>query len=77
MTQNESREEETIMKYDKQVMTTTQLVAMGFSRKWLMQVYRDRHLKIAWKTGAGGKTSTVYFDTEKLEKYREACCTGE
>ena len=65
------------MTYEKQVMKTSELVKMGFSSKWLMRIYRNRSLKIAWKTGKGGKTSTIYFDTEALEKYRKACCNGD
>lgn len=64
------------MEYGKKVMTLKELEKMGFSRKELLQIYRSRHQTIAWKGGKGGKTSTIYFSTEDLEKYRKSKCTG-
>lgn len=64
------------MKYPKQVMKINELVEMGYSRDYLLGIYRNRHQNIAWKSGKGGKTSTIFFDTEELEKYRRASCTG-
>lgn len=64
------------MEYKKQIMTLTELVEMGWSRKELLGIYRSRHQTIAWKGGKGGKTSTIYFSTSDLEKYRKAKCTG-
>lgn len=64
------------MEYPREVMTIKELTAMGFSRKWLLQIYRSRRQDVAWKTGTGGKTSTIYFSTQDLEKYRKAQCTG-
>lgn len=64
------------MTYPKEVMTITELCKMGFSRKELLQIYRSRRQTVAWKTGNGGKTSTIYFSTEELEKWRKAKCTG-
>lgn len=64
------------MEYEKKVMTLKELEKMGFSKKELLQIYRSRHQTIAWKGGKGGKTSTIYFSTEDLEKYRKSKCTG-
>lgn len=65
------------MEYPKQVMKIKELEDLGFDRKWLLQIYRSRRQDIAWKTGKQGKTSTIYFSTQDLEKYRKAHCTGE
>ena len=68
------------MKYPKKVMTIKELTRtddpnpennIGYSREWLLQVYRLGIEGLAWKTGTGGKTSTIYFDTELLEKYKK------
>ena len=64
------------MKYPKQVMTIKELQAMGWPRDELLGIYRNRHQNIAWKAGKGGRTSTILFDTEELEKERRARCTG-
>lgn len=64
------------MKYPKQVMTVKELREMGFPKEFLLEIYRSRNQKIAWKTGTGGRTSTILFDTEELEKFRKAQCTG-
>lgn len=64
------------MTYPKQVMTVKELRAMGYPKEYLLEIYRSRNQKVAWKTGTGGRTSTILFDTEELEKYRKAQCTG-
>jgi hypothetical protein len=64
------------MEYPKAIMTLNELEAMGFKRKELLAIYRRRNNGIAWKTGSGGKTSTILFSTQDLEKYRRAKCTG-
>lgn len=64
------------MEYPKAVMTLNELETMGFKRKELLAIYRRRNNGIAWKTGSGGKTSTILFSTQDLEKYRRAKCTG-
>lgn len=64
------------MNYPKQVMTVKELREMGFPKEFLLEIYRSRNQKIAWKTGTGGRTSTILFDTEELEKFRKAQCTG-
>ncbi len=64
------------MEYKKQIMTIKELIEMGWSKKELLEIYRSRHQTIAWKGGKGGKTSTIYFSTGDLEKYRKSKCTG-
>ena len=64
------------MNYPKKVMTLKELTEMGFSKKELLGIYHLRRQNIAWKGGKGGKTSTIYFSTEDLEKHRIAKCTG-
>ena len=64
------------MKYPKQIMTIKELLPYGWKRRELMDIYRSRNQKVAWKCGRGGRTSTIKFDTEELEKYRRAHCTG-
>ena len=64
------------MKYPKAVMTISELTEMGFTRYELMDIYRSRNQKVARKIGKGGRTSTIKFDTEELDKYLKARCTG-
>lgn len=69
------------MNYPKQVMTISELKKMGFPDEWLRNIYRSRSINrdhnIAWKMGGEDKPkSTILFDTEELEKYRRAQCTG-
>lgn len=69
------------MKYEKPVMTITELKKMGFPDEWLRSIYRSRTINrnhcIAWKMGGEDKPkSTILFDTEELEKYRRSLCTG-
>lgn len=64
------------MKYPKQVMTITELREMGYPDEWLRSIYRNRHQKIAWKMDESKPKSTILFDTEELEKFRRAKCTG-
>ena len=65
------------MNYPKKVMTIKELRAMGYPDEWLREIYRSRNQKIAWKMGGENRPkSTILFDTEELEKYRKAQCTG-
>ena len=63
------------MKYPKEVMRLSELKKIGFPEEWLLEIYRSRHQKIAWKAGTA-INSPILFDTEELEKYRRAQCTG-
>ena len=64
------------MVYPKEIMTISELMALGWKRGELMDIYRRRNQKVAWKCGKGGRTSTIKFDTTELEKFRRAKCTG-
>ena len=68
------------MNYPKAVMSIKELKGMGFPEEYLRTIYRSRVINrdhsIAWKMGSGGRTSTILFDTEALEKYRKDQCTG-
>lgn len=66
------------MKYPKSVMKLSELVKMGFPEADLLMVFKTRSdLKIAWRGGSGAPNSPILFDTEALEKWRRAQCTGE
>lgn len=69
------------MTYKKAIMTISELKEMGYPDEWLRNIYRSRSInrdhRIAWKMGGEDKPkSTILFDTEALEKYRRAQCTG-
>ena len=61
------------MQYPKPVMKISELQEMGFTKDWLMFVFRQRNQTIAWKI-TPAKNSAILFDTEALEKYRKAHC---
>lgn len=63
------------MEYPQKVMRVRQLVAMGYPKEGLMEIYRLGIKKIAWKNG-NGKNSPILFDTDELEKYRKAQCVA-
>ena len=64
------------MEYPKAVMKISELTKMGFSRSYLLMVFRlQGKREIAWKMSTA-ENSPILFDTEKLEKYRKARCTG-
>ena len=63
------------MQYPKKIMRKSELLKMGWDENELDFIYRKRaDLKIAWK--GTYKNSPIQFDTELLEKYRQAQCTG-
>jgi len=64
------------MTYPKPIMTISELVKMGYGEEWLRSIYRSRHQNIAWKEHPEKSNSPIKFDTEELEKYRRAQCTG-
>ena len=69
------------MTYPKAVMTIKELVdELGFHDDWLRKIYRSRAINrnyhIAWKKNPEKEKSTILFDTEALEKYRQSQCTG-
>lgn len=59
------------MKYPKQVMKKSELVAMGFTDEYLMYVYRNNRNAIAWKMNPTKINSAILFDTEEFEKFRQ------
>lgn len=59
------------MQYAAQVMRLTELQKMGYSREYLLNVFRTTQ-GIAWKMNPTKPNSPICFDTERLEKYRES-----
>lgn len=65
------------MNYPKPIMKLSELRKMGFDEAWLLYIYNKRSdLKIAWKGGNGKGNSPIMYDTEGLERFRRASCTG-
>lgn len=63
------------MNYPKQIMKIGELQKMGFSRQWLMMVFRMCGQKAAWKSSPA-PNGHIMFDTDQLEKIRKAQCVG-
>ena len=63
------------MQYPYKVMRIKDLCALGFPKEYLMEIFRSRNQKIAWKTG-NKSNCPILFDTDELEKYRKAQCVG-
>ena len=68
------------MKYPRKVMRINELRDMGYPDEWLRSIYRSRPINrdhsIAWKMDSSKQNSPILFDTDELEKYRRAQCTG-
>ena len=64
-----------IMQYPKPVMKISELEKMGFTKDWLMYVFRIRNQTIAWKISPA-RNSVILFDTEALERFRKSQCGG-
>lgn len=69
------------MIYPKAIMTIKELMELGFPEEYLRSIYRSRSINrnysVAWKMGGEDKPhSTILFDTEALERFRKAQCTG-
>ena len=66
--------------YPKKFMRLKELVDLGLPEKWLRTIYLSRSINrdhsIAWKMDTSKSNSPIIFDTEELEKYRKAQCTG-
>lgn len=62
------------MTYPREIMKISELMQLGFSKRYLMGVFRLRNQKIAWK--GVKRNSPIYFSTPDLEKYRQAQCAG-
>lgn len=54
------------MKYPKQVMKKSELVAMGFTDEYLMYVYRNNRNAIAWKMNPTKVNSTICLTQKNL-----------
>lgn len=63
------------MTYPKEVMTTKELLSMGFSKNWLTWVSTRYGQKVCWKM-TGAKNSKQFWSTEELEKVRKNLCVG-
>ena len=61
------------MTYPKQVMTTKELLEMGFPLTYLKEVSNRHGQKVAWKKSPA-KNSGFLWDCEQLEKIRQADC---
>ena len=64
------------MEYEKKIMTISELIPYGFTKKELYGIARKRNNGVAYKVGKGGTTSTYKFDTDKLDKYLKSKSTG-
>lgn len=53
------------MAFPKKIMSTSELVAQGFKKDFLIQMAHRRNQKYAYRTPGGKK---FYFDTEKLQQ---------
>lgn len=58
------------MEYPKQVMRLRELMKLGFPEEFLMNAYRNKEQRFAWKMDMTRKNSPIIFDTSGLEEYR-------
>ena len=61
------------MQYPRKVMSTKELVAMGFPKPWLVWVSNRNNQKVCWQSSPK-PNSKIFWDTEELEKVRIADC---
>ena len=65
------------MEYPKPVMRMKELKKMGFGETFLRYVILNQGNRgIAWQDDPSYENSPYNFDTEALEKFRKAQCTG-
>lgn len=58
------------MEFPKQVMRMTALVRdYGFSESGLLEIYRAKGQKVAWKNNPKKRNSPIMFDTDGLKKW--------
>lgn len=57
--------------YPKPIMKISELIKMGFTRDYLLNIYALPTQDFAWKQNATKKNSPIMFETEKLEEYRQ------
>ena len=74
------------MQYPKKIMSIKELhddepYHIGYPEEYLRAIYRSKKINrdhhIAWRMDESNPKSKILFDTEALEKYRQAQCTGE
>lgn len=58
------------MEYPKQVMRTSELVKMGFTRGYLDRAFHFPGQTFAWTETPGARTSPRMFDTTGFERWR-------
>mgnify|MGYP000236026180 FL=1 len=59
------------MDYPKPLMRKSELIAIGFSERYLERVFRTPGQKVAHKINPGKINSPLVFDTFELEKFRQ------
>jgi hypothetical protein len=67
---NEKRKDGGNMEYPKQVMKIRELEKMGIPTRFLMDAYRSKDQRFAWKQDMTKRNSPILFDTAGLEEYR-------
>lgn len=65
------------MKFPKQVMTTKELMGMGFSIRYLHGLIHIPGQKMVWRADPKVPNSKMLFDTEELSKYIDKCREAE
>lgn len=59
------------IKYEKPVMTMTQLLRMGFTRVMLDRAFNYPNQTFAWRADPSKRGSTKMFDTAGFERWRQ------
>lgn len=59
------------MEYPKKIMRVSELMEMGFSKKYLNSAYRSRGNNFATKLNPAKSNSPIIFDTEGFENWRK------
>lgn len=57
--------------YPKPIMKISELIKMGFTRDYLLGIYANPKQNFAWKQNATKKNSPIFFETERLEEWRQ------
>jgi hypothetical protein len=73
----EKRKDGGNMEYPKQVMRLRELEAMGIPESFLMDAYRSKNQRFAWKLDMTKKNSPILFDTSGFEEYRMSLIKNE
>lgn len=70
---NTKKDEGGFMIYPKEIMSTRELLNMGFPKPWLVWVSNRHNQKVCWQSSPK-PNSKIFWDTEELEKVRIADC---